>query len=76
MFTLKSLQSFQKYFKKVSLPLDVYSYTPTPFLKHSFAQLIYGACQPKINMKYQRHKVYQKDGGHITLDWFVDEKWN
>lgn len=57
-----------------SSPSDIYEYRPTFYMKNAIFQLVYGACQPKLKLKYHRDKIYQEDGGHITLDWYIDKK--
>lgn len=70
---LDSLRNpFIKYFKRSSTSINVYDYHPTFYMKNPIFQLLYGACQPKLKLKYQRDKLYQEDGGHVTLDWYID----
>lgn len=50
-------------------------YHPTFYMKNPLFQLVYGACQPKLKLKYSRDQIFQEDGGHVTLDWYIDNKW-
>lgn len=61
-----------RYHQKPACP---YSYRPTIYMKNPIFQLIFGACQPKLKLNYKRDKIYQQDGGHITLDWYTDKNY-
>ena len=52
---------------------DPFSYSPTIYMKNPILQLLFGALQPKMKVNYDRWKIYQTDGGHVALDWYLDE---
>lgn len=69
------LKSFSKLLQSANLiksdskvPND-FQFRPTTFLSHPFLQSVYNLAEPRIQVNYEREKIFFDDGGHVALDW-------